>query len=214
MNRRILSERISSIIDDAQRMTNTLYALNTTDIQRYPDNYEVLSTDAVHRAEKLVYRLRRLVFTTTRIKKAEYLVSAAAIQGINIRFKDGVFEVVLPCLLPNRKQWQSAEYLLEPLDAALADYARGHQLPFFRHCVVAVTYVYDSVFPERRVRDTDNLELKQVKDVIGSYVLEDDTATLVHTHLFAELGTTDLTRISIMENARFLAWLPEHLALS
>ena len=46
LNRTILSQRISSILDDIQRLNSALFAMNTTDIQRYPDNYETLSTDA------------------------------------------------------------------------------------------------------------------------------------------------------------------------
>ncbi len=93
MNRAILSQRISSILDDTQRLNNALYAMNTTDIQRYPDNYEVLSTDAALRAEQITCRLRHLIYATTRIKKSEYLTSAAAMQGIDIRQRDGVVEI-------------------------------------------------------------------------------------------------------------------------
>ena len=46
MNRAIISQRITSILAEIERLNNALYAMNTTDIQRYPDNYEVLSTDA------------------------------------------------------------------------------------------------------------------------------------------------------------------------
>ena len=46
MERKIISHRIGSILDDISRLSNALYAMDTTDIQRYPDNYEVLSTDA------------------------------------------------------------------------------------------------------------------------------------------------------------------------
>ena len=50
MNRAIISQRITSILAEIERLNNALYAMNTTDIQRYPDNYEVLSTDAALRA--------------------------------------------------------------------------------------------------------------------------------------------------------------------
>ena len=50
MDRAILSKRITSILSDISRLNSALYALNTTDIQRYPENYEVLSTDAALRA--------------------------------------------------------------------------------------------------------------------------------------------------------------------
>ena len=65
MNRAILSQRITSILADLNRLTNALYAINTTDIQRYPDNYEVLSTDAALRAENIACRLRHLIYSTT-----------------------------------------------------------------------------------------------------------------------------------------------------
>ena len=50
MTRSIISQRITSILDDIQRLNSALYAMNSTDIQRYPDNYEVLSTDEIGRA--------------------------------------------------------------------------------------------------------------------------------------------------------------------
>ena len=55
MNRSVISQRITSILDDIQRLNSALYAMNTTDIQRYPDNYEVLSTDAALRALSLIH---------------------------------------------------------------------------------------------------------------------------------------------------------------
>ncbi len=96
MNLSVISQRISSILDYIQRLTNALYAMNTTDIQRYPDNYEVLSTDAALRAENITCRLRRLIYASTAIKKSEYLTSAAAMQGIGVCYEDGIFEVALP----------------------------------------------------------------------------------------------------------------------
>lgn len=129
MNRAILSQRITPILADLNRLTNALYAMNTTDIQRYPDNYEVLSTDAALRAENIACRLRHLIYSTTSIKKEEYLTSAAVMQGIKVEENDGVLEITLPCLLPKRKQRQSTEYLLDPFTAAMSQYARSRPLP-------------------------------------------------------------------------------------
>ena len=55
---------------------------DTTDIQRYPDNYEVLSTDAALRAEKIACRLRHLIYSSTTIHKGDYLTSAGIVHGI------------------------------------------------------------------------------------------------------------------------------------
>ena len=80
LTRSVISQRITSILDDIQRLNSALYAMNTTDIQRYPDNYEVLSTDAALRAETIACRLRHLLYASTNTKKSEYLTSAAAMQ--------------------------------------------------------------------------------------------------------------------------------------
>lgn len=209
MNRAILSQRISSILDDTQRLNNALYAMNTTDIQRYPDNYEVLSTDAALRAEQITCRLRHLIYATTRIKKSEYLTSAAAMQGIDIRQRDGIFEITLPCLIPKRKLRQSTEYLTDPLTAALEQYMRAHHVQRYRHCVVCFSHVYCRDLPERRIRDYDNLELKQILDTVGVWLLTDDGGLLCDAYQTTELGEADCTRMFIMEKPRFPIWLTE-----
>lgn len=209
MNRAILSQRITSILADLNRLTNALYAMNTTDIQRYPDNYEVLSTDAALRAEQIACRLRHLIYSTTSIKKEEYLTSAAVMQGIVIEEKDGVLEITLPCLLPKRKQRQSTEYLLDPFTSAMSQYAKSHPLPRLQHCVVCFSHVYCQDLPQRRVRDYDNLELKQFLDVAASFILTDDSGLLCDAYNTTELGETDCTRISIMDSTHFPEWLAE-----
>ena len=178
LERAVLSHRITSILSDISRLTNALYALNTTDIQRYPDNYEVLSTDAALRAERIACRLRHLLYATTSVTRDEYLTSAAVMQGIEIRSEDGILEITLPCLHPKRKQRQSTEYLLDPFTAALSQYTKSNPMPRMRHCVVCFSLVYNRDLPERRVRDYDNLELKQFLDVAASFLLTDDSGLL------------------------------------
>ena len=156
MNRTILSQRISSILDDIQRLNSALFAMNTTDIQRYPDNYETLSTDAALRAEQIACRLRHILYASTNVQKEEYLTSAALMQGIDIQYNDGIMEITLPSLLPKRRRRPSSEFLLDPFHAALSQYAREHPMPQFKHCVVCFSNIYDRELPERRVRDYDN----------------------------------------------------------
>ena len=172
----------------------------------------MLSTDAALRAENIACRLRHLIYSTTNIKKEEYLTSAAVMQGINVEKKGDVLEITLPCLLPKRKQRQSTEYLLDPFTAAMSQYARGHPLPRLQHCVVCFSHVYCQDLPKRRVRDYDNLELKQFLDVAASFILTDDSGLLCDAYNTTELGETDCTRISIMDSAHFPEWLAERQA--
>lgn len=209
MDRPIISQRISSILGDIQRLNSALYAMNTTDIQRYPDNYETLSIDAALRAETIACRLRHLIYASTTVKKSEYLASAAAMQGIDIQQRGGIFEITLPCLLPKRRQARSTEYLIDPLTAALEQYVKTHSVQRFRHCVVCFSHVYNRDLPERRVRDYDNLEVKQYLDAVAAYLLIDDGGLFCDVHHTTEMGESDCTRMSIMDNARFPAWLDE-----
>lgn len=209
MDKNMLSQRIASIQAEIGRLNSALYAMSTTDLQRYPDNYEVLSTDAALRCERIACRLRHLIYTSTSVRKEEYLTSAAVMQGVKIRYEDGLLEITLPCLLPKRQKRQSSEFLIDPIYAALSQYAKSHPMPQFRHCVVCFSHVYCHEQPERRVRDYDNLELKQLLDVVSAFIMVDDSGLLCDAYNTTELGETDCTRIFIMAQGQFPRWLEQ-----
>lgn len=211
MDRPIISQRISSILGDIKRLDNALYGMNTTDIQRYPDNYETLSIDAALRAEGIACRLRHLIYASTTTKKSEYLVSAAAKQGIGIEGRGGVVEITLPCLIPKRKQSRSTEYLIDPLTAALEQYVKTHSVQRFQRCVICFTHVYDMALPDRRIRDYDNLEVKEYLDAVAAYLLIDDGGKFCDVHHATELGRSDCTRMTIMDFTHFPAWWDERI---
>ena len=209
MDRKLISRRIGSILDDISRLSNALYAMDTTDIQRYPDNYETLSTDAALRAERIACRLRHLIYSSTTIRKGDYLKSASVMHGITITYENEVLAVTLPSLLPKRRQRQSTEFLLDPFTSALSDYAAHHTMPQFQHCVVCFSHIYAQELPERRIRDYDNLELKQFLDVAASFILTDDNGLLCDAYNTTELGKEDCTRLFLMDSTQFPAWLAE-----
>lgn len=93
MNRALLSKRISSLLAEVSRLSNALCAMNTMDLQRYPENYELLSTDAALRAEQIACRMRHLVYGFTTVQKHEYLTSAANVLGITITAQPGLVEI-------------------------------------------------------------------------------------------------------------------------
>ena len=104
MDRATLSQRIESILNEITRLSNTLYAMDNTNIQRHSDNYEMLSTEAALRGEVIACRLRHLIYETTTIRKAEYLTSAGVMQGISVIEKDGILEITHHCLLPKKSK--------------------------------------------------------------------------------------------------------------
>lgn len=209
MDRKTLNKRIVGIQNEVEKLIRTLRALENTDLSQYPENYEMLSTDAALRSELITCRLRHLIYNSTNVKKAEYLTSSGIVQGIEIKFENGILEITLPCLLPKRKERKSTEFLIDPLYFTLSSYTRTHKLPRFDHCVVCFSHVYDNTIFERCMRDYDNLELKQILDVISAFVMKDDNGILCDAYNTTEVGETNCTRITIMDKERFPRWLEE-----
>lgn len=193
------SHKMLKLLDSAVDLLRTKHKNG----EAYPDNYEILSTDAALRAERIACRLRHLIYSSTSIQKGEYLQSASVAQGISIAYENGVLEVTLPGLLPKRRQRQSSEFLLDTLYFALEQYAKEQPLPHYRNCVVCFAQVYDQTLPTRRVRDYDNLEEKQLLDLLSTFVMADDTGLLCDAYNTTELGEQDCTKIFVMEKSGF-----------
>lgn len=72
-----------------------------------------------------------------------------------------------------------------------------------------LSHIYAQELPERRIRDYDNLELKQFLDVAASFILTDDNGLLCDAYNTTELGEEDCTRLFLMDSTQFPAWLAE-----
>ena len=209
MERTVISKKIGQLASDIDKLKNTLAAIECADIENYPENYNMLTTDAALRSELIACRMRHLLYQTTDVKKDIYLTSAGVVQGIRINDENGVLEITLPCLLPKRKKRQSTEFLIDPLYFTLSQYSDSHPLKKFKHCVVCFSHIYSSDFPKQNIRDYDNLELKQLLDVIATFIMEDDTGILVDAYNTTEIGNYDCTRIFVMDKSMFSEWLKE-----
>ena len=187
MNRALLSKRISSLLAEVSRLSNALCAMNTMDLQRYPENYELLST----------------------VQKHEYLTSAANVLGITITAQPGLVEITLPGLLPKKKQ-RSAEYLTDPLEQALGQFVKDHPLSHFESCIICFCHIYAVSGGRGRIRDYDNLEMKQILDVVCAYLMKDDNGLLCNVYNTTELGEEDVTKLYVMDQDMFPGWLEEH----
>lgn len=204
-----MAKRISSILEEQERLSQTVQAMRKTDIRRYPGNYRVLSSEAARRSEQITCRLRHMVYETTDMDKTEYLLSAADAQGVQIQRRGGVLEITLPGLVPKRRRRQNPEFLLDPFTAAMSRFVEEHNVPRYEHCVVCFAHVYDRKLSRYRVRDYDNLELKQLLDVATSFVMLDDSGLLCDAYYTTELGESDCTRMFIMDSRHFPVWLAE-----
>ena len=61
------------------------------------------------------------------------------------------------------------------LHTVLKQYAEQQNLPHFRECTICIEHIYDRCLPLKAVRDYDNLEMKEILDIIALYCMTDDT---------------------------------------
>lgn len=194
---------------EIQKLGNTVFALKTTDIQTYPENYGDLSMNAALRAERIACQLRNLVCLAAPEKRSSYLKESADAQGIKIDLDGDLVSITLPGLLPKRRQHVNTAFLHEPLNYALQEYLTVHSLPLYRECVVCFSQIYDRNGPFDRIRDYDNLEFKQLLDTIATYIMVDDTGLYCDSYHTTEMGEKDYTVIYVMAKSRFPRWLKE-----
>jgi len=151
--------------------------------------------------------MRHIVLQSTRTQKHQYLEMAAEAIGINISYSDGILVIQVPAVMPGRKQSQSTEFLLDPLYFSLNRFFdKQSHLPRYNECVVHFMQEYDTKLSRRRIRDYDNLELKQMLDIITAFVMVDDGGECCEVHSANRLGKEDRTIISIMHADDFGAW--------
>lgn len=209
MDQKNLTDRLISISNDIRRLNAVLFAMETTDVSRFPENYGSMSVDAARRAEWIALRLRHLVYALPFTWKRDYLPQAADIMGIKIEQRKGMYEITLPGLMPKRKSGRGTEYLIDPLMAALEQHMKEHDVVRFPHYTVCFVMVYDRSLPERRIRDYDNLELKAVLDAAAAYLMESDSGLLCNAYHSTELGETDCTQLFIMDSRCYPQWYAE-----
>ena len=112
-------------------------------------------------------------------------------------------------LMPKRTRRINTTFLTDPLYASLASYTKQHSLPHFTQCVVCFSHVFDKSLSDRRVRDYDNLECKQLLDTVAGFLMTDDSGLFCDAYHTTEFGESDCTILAVMEKSCFPGWLKE-----
>lgn len=207
MERHTLTSRLIRIGDEITKLTNTLDAMQVTDTETYGQNYEALSLDAALRAEKIACSLRNLIYAANLIPKTILMEKTAQVHDIAIHHNEVMIEIVLPGLMPKRAKRINTTFLTDPLYAVLENYMQENSVPRFINCVVCFTHVFDETLSVKRVRDYDNLECKQLLDIVVAFLMTDDSGLFCDAYHTTEFGKKDCTILTIMETDYFPIWL-------
>ena len=172
-----------------------------------PEQFIETAKSAALLSEHSTAQLRNFLFTLCGGMPQDYYLQAAEMQGIRVGVMDGSLSVRLPALLPKKTHTEGFKFLQPALHAALKQYAEQQNLPHFRECTICIEHVYDRSLPIKAVRDYDNLEMKEVLDIIALYCMTDDTGALCDQFQTTRFADSSCTIISVIQKEKFSAWL-------
>lgn len=172
-----------------------------------PEQFIETAKSAALLSERSTAQLRNFLFTVCGGMPLDYYLQAAEMQGIRVDITDGILSVRLPALLPKKTRTEGFKFLQPALHAVLKQYAGQQNLPHFHECTVCVEHIYDRCLPVKAVRDYDNLEMKEVLDIIALYCMTDDTGALCDQFQTTRFADSSCTIISVMQKESFSAWL-------
>lgn len=180
--------------------------------QSLPEDFEGYRRslqDASGLAERLACGIRDVRVETCFLPRTEVLREAAQTQGIQVEAEEHWYRIFLPGLLP-RKKAGSCAFLTGPLDSALADFGKANPIRRLQKAVVCFRHLYSAELPERLVRDHDNIEVKQVLDVIADHFLVDDNGLLCTNLYTSAMGDREGTEVYVMAPEHLGEWLNLH----
>ena len=200
MSDMLLYQRLNRLKDDVLRFQNSICAYETTDAARYPENFEKLGLDMAMRAEAIACSTRNIASTFMTNGRKQLIHHVTDAHGIKVRQNKLGYEIVMPYLMTKRSGKHSVMFLLEPLSSALMQFIKEHPIERMKHAVIWYIYEYAEDTPARHIKDYDNMEAKEVLDMINSFFLIDDGGEFCELHYSIRRGKRDCTRVIISQD--------------
>lgn len=169
--------------------------------------------EAAELSDRLNANLRELMADamTDRQVYGRYLKDMPCLCRVEVQYRKKVLEVCLPALLPHRKQ-PYAQFLERPLSLALQEWCRmqreeGKALPRFGQAVLCFEHCYTAGC----VRDHDNVEAKQIQDLLSLFFLEGDDGMHLDLYHTSRQDVKNRTKLFLMEKEHFPEWIMERI---
>ncbi len=185
---------------DVSRLQNTITDYELTDSSKYPENFEKVGLDVAMQAEAVACTTRSIVSSFMTNGRTQLIHDVAKMQGIRIEENKLGYEIIMPSLMKKRSGKHSVMFLLEPLSYALKRFANTHSIDRMSHAVIWFIYEYAEDVPMCQIRDYDNIEAKEVLDLINTHFLVDDGGRYCELHYSIKRGKRNRTRVVISED--------------
>lgn len=202
-----MTRRIAHIRRLITRIEQSIHSMEKLDPELYPNEHLALCTESALLCERVTCLMRNIVYATLGQRRSIYLGHAANTHEIHIFYHEGIFEIHLPVLLPRKQGKLSSQFLFDPLNTALTDFLHSVHVPKFRECTICICHSYDTKLSKGVFFDYDNLQLKQLIDIIAAHILTDDNANLCNIYHSCLPSDKDCTKVYIMPKNTFSKWL-------
>ena len=208
MTRHDIDRLIDRCIADLEELEQRLEALKQIDPMERFEEYKEMVLAASMKAEAAAIKTRGLVVESTFYSKQEYYKRIAKKLGITITSEHGWIKIVMPFLLPSkRSQKYNCDLLIDPLDYALRAFTKEYPAKKYEECILAFRFIYTKEFPDRAIRDHDNIEIKKVIDIIASHFMVDDSGRFCSHFYTSAVGEKEATEIYVMDKNKLKYWI-------
>ncbi len=146
------------------------------------------------KSERLTDYIRNAATVNMGIDKDVYLAAATETLGFSVEKVEDKIHITLPYLLPKNKPVNSDRFIVEPLSYTLQRFVNKYNPRKFYHPLVEIRSIYDNNNP-RHIRDTDNVEIHHVINIISTMLFVDDSG--VDILLCSRKGESPHTEITI-----------------
>lgn len=203
------NELQKKFIDAQARLDEISYLLNRArqlEIEQFED-YTGSVTKAASQLEELACSVRALVLATTFCDKKLMMADISEVHGITVERQPAWYKIVIPALLPKKKPSRSCAFIVDPLIYSMNRFCQDNQIQKMEKCVFCFRHIYTSDMPERAIRDHDNIEVKQVQDVIADKLVIDDSGHRCSNFYTSAIGKRESTEIYVMLPDVLPEWL-------
>lgn len=208
MTRHDINRLIDRCIADLKELKEQLEELKQIDPMEQFEEYKDMALAASMKVEAAAIKTRGLVIESTFYSKQEYYKRIAKTHGITITGEHGWIKIVMPFLLPSkRSQKYNCDLLIDPLDYVLRAFAKEDPAKKYEECILAFRHIYTNEFPDRAIRDHDNIEIKKVIDIIASHFMVDDSGRFCSHFYTSAVGEKEVTEVYVMNKNRLKYWL-------
>ena len=120
--------------------------------------------------------------------------------------EEGWFSIKMFSLLP-RKEHGNVNYIRQCLYYEMIKFFNEHIHELQKDCVIIYRHVYYNGFPERQMRDHDNIEINMVTDILATFVLRDDGPSVCRHYYCSAKGNENRCEVYVVPQTDFEKWL-------